>query len=487
MLPKMTAMTGSRDFERAEMNSWFPDVLANWYDTLSRSCAEISVDQWRYVRPRLVDEWARALALAPNTAACWISERIVTAATENERMERTFRALQASSSAIETVGISPILEYGGSEWTSIREHWFQQGNLLRAVPGLLLPRRGRRFGWQGTRPAAKIYSPASMFRGFLRAELPSALAIRIRVMSDLDVPIEALSRRLRVAVAPLVGDLDEIRFEPLDDGGRRAFRVSLVDPSRLTIRAMRALRRAGRFGCDILMIPELCLSPKGQELLSERARKIVCRSGGRPWLFLAGSSHTPRPSGGFRNRALLLNAAGNVLLTHNKMYPYEISTQEQDRYGIAEALRSEPRVEDISVLPRKLEILECPLGRTAILICEDLSNITAIGPIVQELEIDWLLVPVMDGVQTRSRWTARYSEMFAAQYGTNVLVGTCGALTSAHRNEMLKKGVDLGRGCALFTQLRQSRTKVESISPGVMHPSLAVFDIGSWDSDIATS
>ncbi len=389
---------------------WFPDVLAGWYDHYVAHRVAADIEQWRYVRPRLVEQWTSELAQAPHTAAARIEQAIAKRPTAAARQERTFRALQAASTAFERVGVTTGYAYGGVEWAEIRHQWSQHGNLVKHAAGVLLPRRPRRHGWQTARPEPKIYHPGAMFSGFLRPAAPRDLDIAFRTMPDLELTEQAIAPQLRIAVAPLVNAMDELKFEPIDDpAGRRAFRVGLTDADAITERAKQTVAVAGRLRCDVLLFPELCLSPAGQAALQAAMPSLVTRAGGRPWLVVAGSSLTPAAGGGCHNRAVVLDGEGRERLAHNKLHPYEMSSREADRYGIGEALHDEPRVEDIVVQPRRLELLECPLGRTAVLICEDLSNFDTFGPVVQDFEVDWLLVPVMDGVQTTTRWTASYS------------------------------------------------------------------------------
>lgn len=458
--------------------AWFPDVLASWYDTFSAS-DQREVESWRYTYPRLVDAWAGELLADPHGAAARIQRDIESENNDGRRLEAMFRALQASSRAIERAGVAPILEYASAGWAEIRAHWWEHGNLARTAPGFVLPRRGRRLAWHGTKPEPKIYHPASLFPGFLRPDVPRDFAVAVRTMPDVETPIETLNSRLRVAVAPLIHSMDELLFQPIDDAsGRRAFRVALREPARTSARAMRAICRAGRLGCDLVVLPELCLSADAHCALQDGLSRLTSKWGGRPWLVVAGSALTLGADGSRHNRSLVLSASGRRLLTHDKLFPYEMSRREADRYGIGEALRREPRVEDISVATRRLEILECPLGRTAVVICEDLSNFTTLAPLAQAFEIDWLVVPVMDGVQTTGRWTARYAEMFSREFGTNVIVATCGALLSAHRRDVIAEGgVDPGSGCALFSRHRRTGPPTEIFRTSPTRSSLAVFDV----------
>jgi predicted amidohydrolase len=264
--------------------------------------------------------------------------------------------------------------------------------------------------------------------------------------------------------------MEDLHCDTVDDpSGRRAFRVQPKRPAEVVATARQLIQRAGEIGCDLLMFPELCLTPEGQQQLADVLRTTTHRFGGRPWLVVAGTSHTVATGGaGLWNRSLVFHGSGSEILAHNKLFPYVMSSSEADRYGIGEALRWEPRVEDIVVEPHRLEILECPLGRCAVLICEDFSNHEFVEAIVKELEIDWLLVPVMDGVQNKVRWTAKYAYRYAEDYGANVFVGTCGALPRAHREFCLSTGLtDPGTGLALLVQRRYGSLESARASPKI--------------------
>ncbi len=129
-----------------------------------------------------------------------------------------------------------------------------------------------------------------------------------------------------------------------------------------------------------------------------------------------------------------------------------------------------------SCQPRaEFEILDCALGRVAVLICEDLSNQITFGSIVQEFEIDWLFVPVMDGAQTKKRWTAKYAKRFAEDSGTSVLVTTCGALVSAHRAYLVSKGQrDPGHLCGLLAFRKPFDLAVKTFASDLAHDEVTV-------------
>jgi predicted amidohydrolase len=282
--------------------------------------------------------------------------------------------------------------------------------------------------------------------------------------------------------------MSDLLFQPIDElSGRRSFRVVLRDPAAVRDMAHRVIQKAGELEVDVLMFPELCLTHGLHEALGAVLASASALHGGRPWLVVAGTCHMSRAGGsGHQNRAVVFHGSGVRLLTHNKLFPYEISRGEADRYGIGEALRQEPRVEDIEVDERRMEILESPMGRLAVVVCEDLANHALIGPLADALEIDWLLVPVMDGVQTTTRWTARYGVRYAVDAGVTTVVATCGALVEAHRQSELTHGrEDPGPGIGLVTRLSlpdpslAQRPVVTVVSPTAVDPEIGVLDLTS--------
>jgi len=434
-------------------DAWFPDCVARWYDAFAAEHHERHIRMLRGVRPREVDHWAAELLRDPHRFAAQLDRRI----EANEPLERSierYRALQASSEAFEQAGIIDVRD-APTTWRDIRQSWRRRGTLTKAEGGLLVPRRERPYPWLPPRRTRKLSDPASHFGGFLRMSdrsLREIEHVQVRVARDLVGRPEAWSNSLIVAVVPLVEQLDELNFARVDGPtGRRAYRVKPAEIVDWTARARGSLEQAAAAGAEIVLFPELCLTPSGQAELAQYIPQVVRRFG-RPTLVVAGSAHTPCGSDDYHNRSLVYDASGNEVLQHNKLFRYEMSPREQGRYGLSDALGEVPREEDITTLPRTFEVLETAVGRIAVLICEDLSIFNSFGPIANDLEIDWLLVPIMDGAQTASRWTAEFGRRYALD-GTSVLVGTCRALVEAHRAAERKARGDIadpGDGIALL-------------------------------------
>jgi predicted amidohydrolase len=450
--------------------------VASWYDAFRSERLDPAIHKvLRSSRPEFLRHWTAQLLTDPHGFGRELDIRIA-AAEPGRRREERYRALQAASRAFETSGIITVLNRSGSGWSEIRQHWRFAGTLTRDAPGLLLPKRGRPCDWQRRKPDRKVYDHASHFDGFLRwtgDETVDVESIRIRVLSD--PPVEWVRERLTLAVVPLPGSMDDLDFQPVDEPlGHPAFRVSLKDPERVKEAAETALTRAAELGCDIVMFPELCVTERIQEDLAAAIKRLPSRFGGRPWLVVAGSAHTELPEPGhFHNRARVFDGRGEEVLRHNKLHPYVMASGEQDRYGIVDALRGIPREEDIVCVPRELRLLETAIGRVAVIICEDLSVRRWIDALVDSLEIDWLFVPVMDGAQTRLRWTGRYASGYAYEHGVFTLVATCGALMSAHRKRELSGGEkrDPGAGVGLLVRgAHESQIEVLTLDSDAHEP-----------------
>lgn len=449
------------------MSAWLPDLVASWHDALAPRLAE-AVQRFQNSQTPFVREKAAALLESPHTEATRIDTDLARLRAD-DRFERTYRALQAASEAMRRAGVVVPHNYGGPGWSDVRIQWRETGNLTKAADGILLPQRSRVYRWQGQRPGRKDNEVNGHFGAFVRVRPPMGLVVRTRPVPGLaTLPTERLDSFLRVGVAPIVSSMNQIEYEPVDGPeGRRAFRVNLRNPQAMADVAMEAVKEAAEAACDVLVLPELCLTPEGQETLRRALPGITGENGGKPWFVVAGSAYTPGPTGP-ANRARAFSSLGQELLVHDKLFPYSISSREGDRYGVGDALKLEAREEDLAVRsPRVLEVLECPLGRTALLICEDLANHTALATVIDALEVDWLIVPVMDGVQTEQRWTAKYAARYAEDQGVTTVVATCGALVAAHRRGLVAGGErDPGPLVGLLGRRRGWKSRVTSLGEG---------------------
>jgi len=273
------------------------------------------------------------------------------------------------------------------------------------------------------------------FKEFVRwrpADNPN-YTIKVSVIPATSVGSGWSNSQLRIAVVPLVesmGDFDVSYWG--EEEGTPLFSMSLKDPDAVKDAALRALDASAKDGCDIVVFPELCLTPEIQESLKVR----LASYGGPPWLVIAGSARTPAIKGAdtvHYNQSLVFDHDGKQKLAHHKQYQYSMTIGEQQRYGLLEAFGQLDRMEDMEVEPFELEILDTTIGRIAVLICEDLSVEQVVEPLIVKFGLSWLFVPVLDGCQRLDRWTANFGRQYAKR-GACVVVATSLSLARKHLN-----------------------------------------------------
>ena len=186
--------------------------MAKWYDYIAVANKDSKVSSaWKRERPALVEDWTARLMSDPHSGASSIDAQIERARGRagEHHIEKTFRALQASSRAFELMGFDPILK-SSANWASMRAHWSTSGNLLRSGGGHLLPRRPRRYSWQGWPSEVKNYDAQLIWPGFLRVrETTGGVEVRCRVSPSIRVPWERLEKGIRIGIVPLVQRLPQ--------------------------------------------------------------------------------------------------------------------------------------------------------------------------------------------------------------------------------------------------------------------------------------
>jgi predicted amidohydrolase len=441
---------------------WFPDYVAQWYDEFCTNEPYADLDQWRLNGTTLIDTWKPMLVKDPHSAAVRLDEFIRSGSYRDlSNHERRFHALTIASSVINEMGFRRVKRSGGSPWKMLRKHWQRNGNLLRDIPGYLLPREPPlEYPWSWNY-SPQGHSVESYFRDVVRWDPSKHLnyTIRVSVLPVNTVPVPSLDGPLRIAVVPLVESIKDFHLDIDDDNPDFArFSMSLKSPEVIGVAALKALDSCAEQKCDIVVFPELCLTPQIQESLGERLRTL----GKYPWLVVAGSARTPVPGDSgtaHYNQAVVFGSQGKQLLSHHKLHRYSMDYEQQDRYGVLEALKEVNRTEDMEVKPYEIEVIETPIGRLAILICEDLVVETMVDPLVIKLGLDWLLVPVLDGCQTGTRWPAKFGLKYADR-GACVVVATSLSLVQQHMLSMRAAPLLPGVGLVVVPGLIKDRVKI---------------------------
>jgi predicted amidohydrolase len=440
----------------SDTSLWFPDLVARWYDDFSASFPHGKVDLWHKSGPKIFSDWQADFLTDPHNAAGRLNSWIVSG-TEGTEPWRRYRALEASSDAIADVGFEVEARNDAKSWRSLQRHWRTTGNLLRKAEGLLLPVEKRVYPWvwRSNPLSHTLQSHRADFPSFVRWK-PAAhpelagLKIRVNVLSREMVPTESLKRQLKVAVVPLIPTTDQFEWSRTELLGVPSFRVALKNQESIANAALSALSSAANVRCDILVFPELCLTTAMQKAIGDW---LYANSKGYPWLVVAGSAPTPTRdgSGDLHNRAIVFNGVGWPLMQYHKLHRYEMSRREQDRYGLADVFGEIARIEDIAVDPLEIGVLDTQVGRMAVVICEDLSAVELLEPLVSGLGLDWLLAPVLDGSQTHERWTARFGRRYAER-GSALVVATSLGLVSKHCQSEAAKGNPIPAGVGLVVR-----------------------------------
>lgn len=423
---------------------WLPDFIARWYDAFVQFHFHPDVRHWRSAAagPE-VSHWERRLCSSnPHVIAAEMDKWIRKGGGEVNRL--TYRALQAVSAAFLHMGVATVRVYGNAGWEEIRDRWGACANLLREEEGALLPDRPIPYRWSTEVDRRKKYNVRSHFPNFVRwfPTRSDAPVVDFRVLSSTEYPVEGLVNRLTIGLAPLIESTADLTWDPITSAsGHASFRVSLRDEDAVSSALARAIASAEEQSCDVVLMPELCLTPRLQDEVRAATRASFHRSG-YPWLVIAGTALTPTGEPDrYHNRARVFDGHGDEVLVYNKLHPYEMSTREATRYGVADAFGGIDLEEDISTTPRRFSVLETPIGRVGVMICEDLSVEPFVIDLIDGLALDWLFVPVMDGCQCSGRWTD-VAALRGANYGSSVVIATTPSLYQAHLEDYDRRGED---------------------------------------------
>jgi predicted amidohydrolase len=477
------------DFEpgamRGDIPPWFPDYVALWYDQFVDEHRKRLNRPWSWFQcptledHQLVARWQDQILTAPHQSAMSIDDEI---RSSRDPSRLCYRALQAASDAIVRVGF-PNWSKGErgwgtgwslDSWDDIRKYWLINGRLNKGE-GLLLPRRAVRGSWCAALRQRKASDPVYYVSGFVRwredigAMRNRGIAVRVVVPPSEPAEIIRGERPIRCAVVPIPFGAVEDELDLAKKAGAR-FGVQLKKPDHLVALAKQAISEAALAGAHIVVLPELCLTASGQ---SELGRAIL-QMPGNLWFVVAGTAATEcrgscargRDCGddqcNTHNRSVIFNSHGLVLLKQDKLFPYVMTADQIDRFGLCTALGTSDLREDTDP-GAELVIMDTSGGRIAVLICEDLSMRDELAPIVDRLEIDLIVAPVMDGVQRAERWTARCATTYASEYSASVVVVTTECLAARHLEHTFRRNTfEEGDGIGL----RARRWTPEPTQPG---------------------
>ena len=160
---------------------------------------------------------------------------------------------------------------------------------------------------------------------------------------------------------------------------------------------------AATTGCHVVVLPECTVDLAGRAA----ARDWIVQHPEHPFLLVvAGTFHEHLPDGRF-STAELWNHMAEPLLVHRKLRPF----------GSADGMG-----EDINQ-GNRLTVLSTPIGSVAVLICKDfLDQHPAVSTLLQEVHVEWALVPSYGAESTVAAHEARAIQLAKVGPGTSCMV-----------------------------------------------------------------
>jgi predicted amidohydrolase len=150
---------------------------------------------------------------------------------------------------------------------------------------------------------------------------------------------------------------------------------------------------------------------------------------------LAGTGDMSPESERPRNTGIVLDArSGEVLGHQDKLYPFNMSSDILSRWNLTPRLGETAIAEDIAVHPRRLSIFEAGAMRFAILICEDLGRLIDLGPVIRDMGVTHLFVPVLARPLKRHHWEQSAASVYARDTGATVVVSNSLAMGALDEN-----------------------------------------------------
>ncbi len=286
----------------------------------------------------------------------------------------------------------------------------------RPVPqgGALLPRLSQR-----RHPAGEICHKRDLFSHVLRVPPHSWDRCDLHTLAP---PLSVTDVRVGFSVAcvPVIADSNELDFTTTITPSGRLYRVRPRDLSATCKRISQIVAALDRTDAVIAVAPEVTLSPKLLRYWQKELRRR--RNSALRWVLAGTGDMSPR-SARPRNTGVVLDARnGEVLGLQHKLYPFNMSTDVLNRWNLESRLGEAAIAEDIAVHPRRLSIFEAGAVRFAILVCEDLGRLIDIGPVIRDVGVTHLFVPVLARPLKRHHWEQSAASVYARDTGATVVV-----------------------------------------------------------------
>lgn len=338
----------------------------------------------------------------------------------DERPRRLYAALRGMDEAFHYV--NPILK--GNERTpralvALEGYVAARARLdsdAHAHGGALIPRIVRRDD-----PVAEVEHKRDLFSYVQRVPADSWDHTAIRVL-DASVAIESHDLRagLDIACVPVIADLSEMRFEKRELDGRRYYRISPRDLARTRKRIPEIVAALDATGAMIALAPEATLTPALLECWQESLRSR--RATSLRWVLAGSGDLTPGGKHSNNTAVLLDGRTGQVIGSQHKLYPFNLSAEIIKRWDLSGHFGTDAIAEDLAPMPRILTVFDAGAVRAAIVICEDLNRPLDLGPLIRDLGISHMFVPVFSRQIKPHRWEQTAAAVHARATGTTVIV-----------------------------------------------------------------
>lgn len=243
------------------------------------------------------------------------------------------------------------------------------------------------------------------------------------------------AKPLNLLLVPYPFRISGKSFEPvrsIDGGGSRSsfFAVRqewLPGAQMLQETLVSMINEAGREVSRVhgLVLPELALR---YDIARDLARKIAVEHGLE--LFVSGVLTPPDET-----KRLPRNGVYSAVFSEQKLWSewfqakhhrWRLDGLQIRRYHLGDALDPDRAWwESSDIAERALYVQEFRDGATiATLVCEDLSRIEPVQPVIRALGPNLVVAILMDGPQKKDRWSARYATVLADDPGSSVLTLT---------------------------------------------------------------
>lgn len=259
---------------------------------------------------------------------------------------------------------------------------------------------------------------------------------------------------LRIGCVPVIADPAELRFKVTGPAGRRRYRIFPADRVATIRRIPQIVRALDEAGVALALAPEYTLSAALLDAWVQALRSPDRDPTGLR-MVLAGSGPELGPAS---NSAMLLDGrTGAVIARQGKMFPFDFSAQELQRWRLQDRLGCEPVAEDL-VHGRNLAVIDTSTMRIAIAVCEDLARPMDVGPLVRDLGVSHLLTPVFSRPLRERRWE---------ETGAGVFVRGSGAAVIVANSLVMAQVTNLAGGIALVLVPGQEQALIERCSDPV--------------------